>query len=304
MEADKRKQESDDADRKKNLDEKKLKLAITSEANQKASHGQRVASECVERVAKTVQSLFFKIQLHQSNQGADGSGTNKLNKADGKRSGDGADGKGGSKSESKRQIAHNTEMTLTGQNVNENNIIDYLRVIEKRLIEILNEYTKKVIVDEAKEDAEVKAVGEKDKENHVKDYIKKKTAGPNDAKTDGSIGDNYQRAIKEVEQLSNPVPQTPQNSAIANVQELSPREEGYKEELEEYEAEDYTQNGFDLMKGKDIDEELKTLSLNEMLNIGIDRDDNIATVLNDVDQFQKSLWNQKLPPIGNAPGAK
>jgi hypothetical protein len=35
-------------------------------------------------------------------------------------------------------------MSLSGNTVNDSNIVDYMRVIEQRLVQIINEYTKKM----------------------------------------------------------------------------------------------------------------------------------------------------------------
>ena len=301
MEKDKAKQESDDAERKKTLDEKKSKLKRTVAANKKASRGQQIASDSVEKVARKVQSLFFKIQLH-NNQGADGSDTKKISGSDGKKSSDGNDGKGGPKSDNKK-TGYNDEMTLTRQNCNDTNIIDYLRVIEKRLIHILNEYSIKVIKDDVEKDneAQFKSLDERAKRDAIIEKLQDKTGGPTHPKLeDGSMNHIYQAVIKEVEQLTNTSAQSPRNNGNY-VQEVITEEEG-GDTLGEDPNEMYSQHPSDVAKG--IDEELKTLSLTKLVNIGTDGDDNIATALSDVDQFQKALWGQKLPSIGNAPGAK
>uniref|UniRef100_A0A7S1XQU7 ODAD1 central coiled coil region domain-containing protein n=1 Tax=Phaeomonas parva TaxID=124430 RepID=A0A7S1XQU7_9STRA len=88
------------------------------------------AQRMVAKISKLVSNLFFKIQADQM-QG-------------GRKSDAGGGGAGGGKPKSLGRTESRMTM-LTGQGVTESNILQYMGIIEQRAVEIISEYTKKMM---------------------------------------------------------------------------------------------------------------------------------------------------------------
>ena len=92
----------------------------------------------VEKIAKKVQTLFYKIQCDQLLEGGGGGGAKGGGNGNGKGGGGGAGG-GGAAISSESRIA-----VLSGQGVSESNILHFMGLIEERAVQVVGEYVRKL----------------------------------------------------------------------------------------------------------------------------------------------------------------
>lgn len=98
------------------------------EATDECSHAALEAQRTLDRIAKRIHSLFFKIQCEQMMSAV----------------GDSAKTKGSRKSSVAGRLPDNRLALLSGQGVTESNILAYAELIEQRALEIMADYTKRM----------------------------------------------------------------------------------------------------------------------------------------------------------------
>lgn len=111
---------------RKNIDDGlKVRLESTEQATRILVEENKKNDDSVQRIAKKVQSLFFKLQCEQMDSAKGSTSVVKGSKS----------GSSMNRNESKMAI-------LTGQGVTESNVLDYMGVVEQRAVDIIAEYIK------------------------------------------------------------------------------------------------------------------------------------------------------------------
>eukprot|EP01041_Mallomonas_annulata_P000841 gene841-1639_t len=116
-------QKEQDDQRRRIIDGLKQRLQVTLDANSHCEQRNRIHQESVDQLAKKVQSLFFKLQCDQMENGKTGTSNVKV----------GQKGQQAPRAESKIAI-------LTGQTVSESNVLDFMGAIEQRAVDIIADH--------------------------------------------------------------------------------------------------------------------------------------------------------------------